>query len=510
VGRGIPSLVVPDTVPTADATDVLDADDAGNRVISGSSLRVVFYALGSLMAVGSTAFVSRHLGIAAFDGFVTVLSLTAVALLVTDFGLAALGVREYVARTGEDRAHLMGVLVALRLLLMVLATLAMLVFAVLSGFSSTLVAGTAVAGVGLIVQAAPATFSVPLAATLRLGWVGAIDFIRQSVQALVMIVLVVVGAGTVPLLGALVPAGVVSLLVAALVARGLAPLLPRWDWREMGRLLRMAMSYAIGTSIGAIYAYVAQIVTHLSTTEYESGLFALSFRVFSVVIAVAMIAVGSAYPILTRAAGNDTERFGYAGTRLYEGIILIGVLAAIGIGVAAPAIIEILGGAEFRDAVDVARLHAAAIPGSFAVAAGSFLLLAARLHRTLLLINVAVLVVSIVLTSAMASAWGAAGAASAMLITEYALAIAFLVAIRRHSDRGVSVGRRPLLSVAVAAVAAVAVAAVLTAVVGGIPFSVVSAVLASVVFVVVALGTGGVPAEVTALFRPARSARSRA
>jgi O-antigen/teichoic acid export membrane protein len=491
---------VSDTEPTHDATDVLDDGDAGNRVISGSTLRIVFYALGSLLAVGSTAIVSRHLGIAAFDGFVTVMSLTAVALLVTDFGLAALGVREYVARTGTDREHLMAVLVGLRLLLMVVAAVAMVLFAVVSGFSSTLVAGAAVAGVGLVVQAVPATYSVALAATLRLGWVGAIDFIRQAVQAIGLVVLALAGAGTVPLLGAAVPAGFVSLAVAARVARGLAPLWPRWDWREMGRLMRMAMSYAIGTSIGAIYAYIAQIVTHLSTTDYESGLFALSFRVFSVIIAVAIIAVGSAYPILTRAAGNDRERFGYAGTRLYEAIVLVGALAAVGVGVAAPAIIDVLGGSEFRDAVAVARLHAAAIPASFAVAAGSFLLLATRQHRTLLRINATVLALSIVLTAVMASAWGAVGAAAAMVITEFKLALAFYVAIRRHRP-DVAFGSRPAGSLILGVVAAALSAVLLTALAGGVAASALWALVACAVFLALALATGGVPVEITGLAR---------
>jgi O-antigen/teichoic acid export membrane protein len=350
------------------------------------------------------------------------------------------------------------------------------------------------------VQAVPATYSVALAATLRLGWVGAIDFIRQGVQAAGLVVLALAGAGTVQLLGAAIPAGIVSLAVAAYVARGLAPLVPRWDWREMGRLLRMAMSYAIGTSIGAIYAYVAQIVTHLSTTDYESGLFALSFRVFSVIVAVAIIAVGSAYPILTRAAGDDPHRFGYAGTRLYEGVVLIGLLAAVGVGVGAPAIIETLGGPEFREATGVARLHAAAIPGSFAVAAGSFLLLATRQHRTLLQINLGVLVVSVGLTAAMASAWGADGAACAIVLTEYGLAVAFFVVLRR-GGHGVYFGWRPLASLFAAAVAAVAVALLLGALAGGIALSAAWAAVACAVFVGVALGTGGVPAEVTAVAR---------
>ncbi|MGX6446622.1 lipopolysaccharide biosynthesis protein [Patulibacter sp. S7RM1-6] len=484
----------------ADATDVLDGPEAGGRVISGAALRVVFYALGSLLAVGSTAVVSRHLGIAAFDGFATVLSLTAVALLVTDFGLTALGVREYVARTGEEREHLMAVMVALRLLLMVLATAAMLLFAVLSGFSSALLAGTALAGVGLIAQAVPATYSLPLAATLRLGWVGGIDFVRQAVQALCLVAFALLGAGVAPLLGSLIPAGLVSLAVAAAVARHLAPLWPRWDVREMRRLLRMSFSFAIGTSIGAIYAYVAQIVAHLSTTEHESGLFALSFRVFSVVVAVAIIVVGSAYPVLTRAAGSDANRFDYAGTRLVEGVLLIGTLFALALGVGAPFVVEVLGGPAFRDAVGVARLHAVALPGSFAVAAGSFLLLSLRRHRALLRINVTVLVASVALTAAMASAWGATGAAGAMVLTEYGLAVAFLVAVRQEAP-GIVVRPRfalgLLLSVAVALVLGVGP----TSAIHGPGWAAAGAALSCSAFVVTAAFTRAMPPEIMDVVR---------
>lgn len=179
---------------------------------------------------------------------------------------------------------------------------------------------------------------------------------------------------------------------------------------------------------------------------------------------------------------------------------MLGVLAAVGIGIGAPAIVNILGGAEFRDAADVARLHAVAIPGSFAVAAGSFLLLATRQHAKLLHINVSVLAVSIVLTAAMASAWGATGAAAAMIITEYVLAVAFFLAVRGHGD-GVSFGLGPLASLLVAVVAAVAVGLALTAAAGGIALNLLWSLVACAVFLAVALMTGGVPSEITRVVR---------
>ncbi|MBA2348728.1 MAG: oligosaccharide flippase family protein [Solirubrobacterales bacterium] len=492
--------------PIADPTDVLDGTSAGGRAISGGLLRVLAYAIGSLLAVGSTAVVARYLGTEAFGDYATVLSLSAIALLTTDFGLATLGVREYVARTGEDRDHVMRVLIGLRMGLMGVGALGMLLFATLAGFSGALWLGTLLAGLGLVVQAVPATYAVPLHATLRLGWVGGLDLVRQATQALVLVLLVVAGAGVAPLLGSLIPAGLVTLVVGASVARGLAPLRPAFDWAQARQLLRMALSFALATSVGAIYAYLAQVVVDLTVGSQESGLFALSFRVFAVIIAVAIIAVGSAYPILTRTAGTDETRFGYAASKLYEGMFLLGAGIAVAVGVGAPVIVALLGGPEFEDAVGILRLHGIAVAGSFLVAVGSFVLLAQHRFRALLWINLTTLGVSVVLTWAMASAFGGEGAAAAMCITEIGLATAFFVTLRRG---GGEVGLAPRAAGAVlfSAAVAVAVAVGLTEVLGaGTGVAVVITAAALSIFAACALATGGVPGELTGPLR-ARLAR---
>jgi O-antigen/teichoic acid export membrane protein len=491
---------VNEAVPSGNAPHVLDSDVSGGRVVSGSAARIIAYGGGALLSVVSTAVVARQLGTAGFDGYATVLSLSLIALLVTDFGMATLGVREYVALAGAERDQAMRVLLALRVLLMMLGTGAMLVFALVAGFPAALVWGSLLAGVGLVVQIVPATYVIPLQATLRLGMVSAIDFARQAVQAVLLVALAMLGAGVVPLLATSIPAGLVSAALAISAARGLAPLVPSPDVRAMGRMLRMALSFAVATSVGAIYAYVAQVVTHLATDEYQSGLFALAFRVFSVVIAVAIIAVSSAYPILTRTAGRDPRRFGYASSRLYEGVLLLGVVVAVGVGTGAPAIVQVLGGPPFAGAVVMLRVLAVAIVGSFLVAVGSFLLLSLREHRVLLIVNGTTLVLSVALTWTLASLWGGIGAALALCVTEYGLAATFWVVVSR-GDHQVRPGGRRLLSLGAALVPAVGVAVLLEVVSGTPLMSAVSAVVCPAVFIVVALLTGGVPGEVVSPVR---------
>jgi len=462
--------VAAEGTPGEEAPHVLDSNRSGEKVVGGSAARIVAYAGGALLAVASTAVVARQLGTTNFDGFATVLSLSLIALMVTDFGMATLGVREYVALVGAERDHAMRVLLGLRVLLMVLGTVAMLVFALLARFPAELVWGSLLAGVGLVVQVVPATYAVPLQATLRLGMVGAVDFVRQAVQAILLVVLALAGVGVVPLLATSIPAALASALLAIPLARRLAPLVPSLDWRAMGRMLRLALSFAVATSVGATYAYVAQVVTHLSTNERESGLFALAFRVFSVLIAVAMIAVSSAFPILTRTAGRDSRRFGYVSSRLYEGVLLLGIVVAVGVGAGATAIVQILGGASFAGSALMLQVLAVAI------------------------------IVAVVLTWVLASRFGGLGAALALCVTEYGLAGAYWLVVRRGGHE-VRMARRCLLSFAAALLPTLGAGWLLHLFGDGILPGLIGGVACPTLFVAVALLTGGIPAEVVAAVR---------
>lgn len=484
--------------------DLFDDGRSGLRVVRGGGARIAAYAVGSLLSVASTAVVARELGAARFDGFATVLSLSLVALLVTDFGMATLGVREYVALRGQERDDVMAALLSLRLLLMLVGTAGMVGFALIAGFPLELVLGALLAGVGLVVQIVPATFVVPLAARLRLGLVGLVELVRQAVQAVLLMVLALSGAGAGALLATSIPAGLAAAAVAVPAARGLAPLLPRPYWRVMAGLLRAAVSFAVATSIGATYAYVGQVVAHLSTDEVENGYYSLAFRVFVVLVTVAMLGVGGSYPLLVHAAATDLRRFDHVGARLYDGALLLGLVIATALAVGAPAVVALLGGPGFSPATGMLRLLALALVGSFLVSTGSFLLLALRRYRMLLALNLSGLVLVVTATAVLSPALGGRGAATALCVTEYALASGYAVVLAR-AGRATRPAPRLLVScvVGLGAVAVVLLPlTLLTDRLGGpVVTGVMGGVLCPLALLLGVLATGGVPVELTAAAR---------
>jgi O-antigen/teichoic acid export membrane protein len=103
--------------------------------------------------------------------------------------------------------------------------------------------------------------------------------------------------------------------------------------------------------------------------------------------------------------------------------------------VAAPFVVELIGGKSFGPAVPVLRIQAVALLGGFLAATWSYTLLSLRMHGALLRVTLAGLVASIALSAALVPSLGAKGASIASAVCEFVVAAGYLVALARHHAR---------------------------------------------------------------------------
>ena len=413
--------------------DILDSTEAGGLIIRGGAIRAVGYVASTLIALLGIALVTRHLGVADFGRFQTVMSLILVVGTFTDAGMATLGLREYAQRSGADRDRLMRSLFGLRLLLTLVGVVIAAAIAVAIGYDRDLVLGTVLAGVGLLFVVAHTAFSVPLIAELRNGALTAIDLLRQALNVSGYAALVAVGAGVTAFLGVWIPVGAIVLVIVAVLVRGRIPLLPSFDLTEAGRLLRAAVAFSMASAVGIIYLYTAQILTAAVTDARETGLFSASFRVFVVVAGMPALLISVAFPLLSRAARDDHDRLGYAVRRLFDTTSILGFAAALGLAVGAPTIIEIMAGPSFADAVPVLRIQGATLIATFLVAPMGFALLSLHAHKDILVVNTLALAVMLTSVTALASVLGSEGAALGTVVGESVLALSYFLALRRRA-----------------------------------------------------------------------------
>ncbi len=229
---------------------------------------------------------TRHLGVEDFGRYVIVTSLIAIVAGLTEAGISNIAAREFATRDRGERDRLLANVLGIRISIALLGVFAASVFAIVAGYDRTMVVGTAVAGIGLVVVTVQQTYSIPIGVALRFGWLSALDLIRQAAFVAIVVVLVLADAGLLPLLAATVPASLLTLAVTIPLIRGNAPLLPRFERSQWLGVVRLVGIYAAAAAVGTIYVSAAVVVTSLVGTAQESGYLGAAFRIFTVLAVV--------------------------------------------------------------------------------------------------------------------------------------------------------------------------------------------------------------------------------
>ena len=464
--------------------DAIDSPDAGRVFVRGGALRVVAFGGAIAFSIGAIPLVTRHLGAPAYGRLATVAGLMLIAQVITEGGVGTVGIREYTNLTGEPRRAFMRSLLGLRLALSLAGALAAFGFALIAGYPRVEVEGTAIAAVGLVLTNIQATVGIPLIAEMRLGWVAALDLLGPATTAVTLILLVVLGAPLLPFFAAPLVAYGVSLALTAALVRHTISLRPRLAPERWLALLRTTILFAAATP-------------NTDAGHTTVGVFGLAFRSLDVLTNLPWLLVTSAWPILVRAARDDTERLRYALNRLIEGCLLLGGWISLLLVSGGPFAAQVLGGPKYPGAGEVMRILGAGIGGTFLVALFAFAMLSLQMFRQLITINAAILALSILLSVLVIPGHGARGGAFVTVSLEGTLACTYAVTVFvTHPELRPSLGRTARIVLALAVAFAVALAVPVS--------SLLSAVIGTAVLALAVVALRAAPPELLEAVRPRR------
>jgi len=414
---------------------VLDSPDAGGLFLRGGGLRMLAYTGAVATSIAAMPFVTRHLHATNFGHYVTVTSLLLIVAAFTEGGIANLGVREFSSGRDRERGELMGSLLGMRLALSLAGGGCAILFTALAGYPGVVVAGTAIASLGLVLANLQVTLAVPLSAALRLHWLAALDFTAPAVTSAGLVVLVVVGAPLLPFFAAAVVSYTVTVTMTVVAVRHHVTIRPSFAVRRWRPLLLESAVFAAATALGVVYFQLVVIAMSLIASGHAVGVFSLAFRILSVVNGIPLLLIGSAFPILLRAARDDGNRLRYALERLFEGNLLLGGWFSLLVVASAPFAVRVMGDGGYSGASAVLRILGCGVAATFLASVFAFALLSLRMYRSLITINAGMVVLAVVLCSVLIPSHGARGAAITTLSLEVALACAYALALfRAHRE----------------------------------------------------------------------------
>jgi len=432
--------------------DLLDTPAAGPAAIRGSALRVTGYVIGVLLSLISIPLLIRHLGESQYGLYVTVISIVTIVQGITDVGLGQIGVREYATRRGPDQVTLMRNLLGVRFAMTTVGVALGTAFAAIAGYGNTVVLGTVLAGVGMVLTVVQGTFAVPLSVRLQLGWVTSLDLMRQVLSVAAIVALVLAGAQLLAFLAIAVPVSIAVLIATVLLVRGSMPLRPSFQRSEWIVLMRAVLPFAAAVVVATLYLRISVVIMSLLASSQQTGYYAIAFSVISVLIAIPALTVGSTLPVLARAARDDEERLAYVVERLMEMTTIVGVALGLALALGSDFVVRVLAGSKGHPAATVLQIESLALVTQFVGSAFGYGLLALHRHRAILLNSAAGLIVSVVLTLVLVPELQARGAAIAFVVAEVVVAASSFLYLRAARPELTFSPRVPLCALVAAAV----------------------------------------------------------
>jgi O-antigen/teichoic acid export membrane protein len=421
--------------PPPPPADILDRPEAGAKVIRGGAIRGITYITTILLTGATVPLMTRHLGVADFGRFVTASSVVMIVAGVTEFGLSGIGTREYALASPSERRALLANLLGLRTVLTLAGLAVAALLMVLAAYPRVVVLGMLVSGAGLMLLNVQQTYSISLTAQLDWGLASFFELINAVVVAAGTVLLVLIGAQLFPFFLVSVASSAAALVASAIYLRSRVSLFPLFELGEWRGLVRDALPYAAAATVGILYPRVGLIVVSLISNANQTGYYSTAFKVVEVIGGTSGLIASSAFPIFARAGRDDHERLRYAVGKVADTAIIAGAYVTLSLVVAAPFVIEVVGGKAFGPTVPVLRLQAMALLGGFLAATWSYTLLSLRMHGALLRVTIAGLFASIALSAALVPGLGAEGASIASAVCEFVVAGGYLLALTRRDAR---------------------------------------------------------------------------
>jgi O-antigen/teichoic acid export membrane protein len=387
--------------------------------------------VGRLAWFAVFAGLGRAQGEAEVGVFVFAAAFVQIGVLALDLGLDRYLIRT-VAKEWEERHHLASDIVAMKLVLALPMTGALIALASLMGFEGETRLTILILSFAFVCESLGRTAFSLLIAREAGGPIAITAMSQRVLAASAGILLLVLGYGVVAV--ALAYAlGAVFGLVLAVVLTHRAIGLPRWSpnrARWAGHA-RTSLPFATEDVFTVLLFKLDAVILALLTTQVAVGVYGAAYRVFeaTLVVPYALVrAFAAMYVYLER----DTSPTIHGTFSRSIKLALAGLLPlSVGFGLLAEPLVTAAFGPEFDEAADPLRLLAPAIAMLGVVSLSNAVITSRSDPRMVMYLTAGITALNIVLNFALIPEFGASGAAGAMLISEALFSASALVLASR-------------------------------------------------------------------------------
>lgn len=408
----------------------------GQSIFSNALIASIGRVATIVLGLISTALIVRSISIPSFGVYSFVLTIGIVFQLIADFGLYLTASREIGASGGNDE-HVMGHIVALRIVLLGAVFLVGLVgFMFVPTLQKNLILFT-VLSLGLIAQ----SISQLLMGVFQahgVVWRATVgDITGRSVQVVLLGALFwKYGPGGASQLGVAVAFTLslgVALCVHLILVPALQKIIPRVSMRAWKKIAASSWPLAIMLILNVLYFRIDIVILSFFRTEQEVGWYSLAYKIIENGLFFPAMLGGLLLPHISSAiAARNTRR---AEQIISEGVALViygGLLLVLVLIVFAQPIVLLIAGEGFAPSVALLRILALALASMFVGNIFGFTLIALSEQRKLLVLYGVLVVANSIGNWLLVPSYGALAASWVTVATECTAMFVAALIIRKY------------------------------------------------------------------------------
>lgn len=375
--------------------------------------------------------IARKLGDEVFGKYSFILSLTAIFLLISDFGIKAVAIRDIARETPRSEEYLRNI-ISIKLLLSSLTILIFIgVVHLLDVPPDTTLASYFFAG-GLFFQSMSYAFRWVFHA-LQVMEREAIQ--RAAEKALLLVLTIVVlwsGFGLIALSVVFLMTQVAVLLLSLyFTARTIRISRMKVDRSLCQYLIRTGVYFALIEVLWMIYFKIDIVMLTKIKGETVVGWYNAAYVIVNFVTVIPMLSMQVLFPVLSHLYQNENNKLKETVDRLFRYLILIALPIVPAVFVLSGRIIHLLYGSGYKESINALRILIFVIIFLFPNNLFAHILGSSNRHKTLTLINLAGVVMNVSLNIILIPRLSYVGAGIATIMTEIMLCLLLSLAIKK-------------------------------------------------------------------------------
>ncbi|MEK9155678.1 MAG: flippase [Patescibacteria group bacterium] len=426
--------------------------EESNKIASNTAAQIIGRIFVLALTLISIKLITNYLGPTGTGYYTAIITYLSFFIVIADFGLFSVAVREISKRQSERESILRNVFLV-RLISALAATLVAIGVIFLSNYSPEVKYGVLAAALFPVFNLIGSVYDMIFQSKLMMQKVAIAEVASKAVAVTAIYLVILTQTGFYGIVATISLAALTSFLIKAWLSRRDLPFGLKYDHESSINIIKMALPLGIVFIVNNIYFKIDTLMLFYFKGAADVGIYSVAYRVLETTLFAGSYLSSSLKPLLATSVENDKPKAEKAVTQANIFLLFMALIIAIICIVFPREIILFLSNSDFlAGAPALVILGFAAV---FIYVGGLFgeVMIAKDMRRTMIKVSGFILLFNIGLNLLLIPRYSYLGAAIATLASEIILLVIGYTVARRALDINLDTGRiSRLLAVSVVSI----------------------------------------------------------